>query len=615
MLTVLVVPLAARCSTLKANDLDAGPPRAELVRQVLLRQGDAGVNTYRIPGLTTTKAGSLVAVFDMRYDSLKDLPARIDIGIRRSTDLGKTWGPTQVILHFKNEPGAEGNGVGDPCIVADLQTGTIWVAGLWSHGKHGTAGSGPGLSPDETGQFVLTRSDDDGRTWSKPINITAQVKRPEWRYCFQGPGRGIQLRDGTLVIPGQFKDGDGVPHSFFIYSDDHGSTWRPSPPATPDRNPWSSESQVAELPNGDLLLTMRNSDKSGRRVWAIYSRGKSGSLADGSWSPVWYALPDPGCQGALLAVPATHGEGVLLYSAPAAKPRDRMTLYLSRDGGRTWPVSKLLDPRPSSYSCMTVLPDGSIGMLYETGFAYAAATLTYVRFNLDWLTAAPAMPADGALADLAALKAKLKNRKHPLTWVFTGDSVTQGAKWVGEYRPYPEIVEERVRWELGRVRDLFVNSAVSGAVSKDLLADFDWRVLRFHPDVVSIMIGMNDCGSGWAGRERFAQNLHELIQRVRAAGAIPILNGTNPIDILNPQSKTRKDLPAYNDLIRKVAAWDHVIEVDNWKHWMIEKPTPEALRAWLANPIHPNAAGHRQFAISLFKTLGIYDPKAPMCQP
>ena len=107
-------------------------------------------------------------------------------------------------------------------------TGTIWVAALWSHGDRGWHGSGPGVAPEETGQFMLTRSDDDGLTWSDPINITEQVKDPAWSLMLQGPGEGITMADGTLVFPAQFRSSPAtgkVPHSTLIWSKDHGRTW------------------------------------------------------------------------------------------------------------------------------------------------------------------------------------------------------------------------------------------------------------------------------------------------------------------------------------------------------------------------------------------------------
>jgi sialidase-1 len=170
---------------------------------VVRRRGDEGVHTYRIPALVTSTNGTLIAAFDIRHDSAGDLPANVDVGVMRSTDNGNTWGPMLKALDFdRNVPGSSGNGVGDPTLLVDRVTGALWVAALWSYGNHAYVGSGAGLSTNQTGQYVLARSDDDGLTWSAPINITAQAKvNPDWGVCFNGPGHGIQLRDGTLLWP------------------------------------------------------------------------------------------------------------------------------------------------------------------------------------------------------------------------------------------------------------------------------------------------------------------------------------------------------------------------------------------------------------------------------
>lgn len=235
------------------------------------------------------------------------------------------------------------------------------------------------------------------------------------------------------------------------------------------------------------------------------------------------------------------------------------------------------------------------------------------------LTVAPLRAQDpnspAAQSDRVTLKEKLARMDRPLVWVITGDSITQGAKWLGHERGYPEIVQERVRWSLNRRRDLIINSGVSGEKTGGLLADFDWRVLHFHPDIVSIMIGMNNAAAGLAGRPAFETDLREMIRLIRTAGAIPVLHRTNPIDDENAGAKTRSDLPAYNEVIARVAQSTQTILVDHWTHWRKAKPTPAALRDWLADPIHPNAAGHRQMAIEFFKAIDCYDATSPTCQP
>jgi acyl-CoA thioesterase-1 len=127
-------------------------------------------------------------------------------------------------------------------------------------------------------------------------------------------------------------------------------------------------------------------------------------------------------------------------------------------------------------------------------------------------TSATSKP-DTASHDLLVLQTRIASQE-PLTWVFTGDSVTQGALWTGGLRTYPEIFSERIRWEMHRNRDIIVNTAISGNKTADILQDFDWRIAHLHPDVVSLMIGMNDCTRGPEGEKAFEENLSQLIARI-----------------------------------------------------------------------------------------------------
>lgn len=219
------------------------------------------------------------------------------------------------------------------------------------------------------------------------------------------------------------------------------------------------------------------------------------------------------------------------------------------------------------------------------------------------------------LSDLVSLRTKLAQPSEPLIWILTGDSITQGAQYLSRERAYPDLIHERIRWELRRRRDLLINTAISGDATGGLLADFNWRVLQFNPNIVSIMIGMNNATQGHNGREQFASDLMEIIQRIRTAGAIPILHTTNPIDNQHPDAKTHVDLPAYNKAIVRVALATDTILIDHWSHWCEARTNYTALRDWLADPLHPNAVGHRQFALHFFRTLGCFDDQAVSCQP
>lgn len=216
-----------------------------------------------------------------------------------------------------------------------------------------------------------------------------------------------------------------------------------------------------------------------------------------------------------------------------------------------------------------------------------------------------------AVDGLEGIKALLAG-KDPVTWVITGDSITHGALHTLGWRSYPEHFAERVRWELRRVRDIVINTGISGDRIPGVLADLDWRVLQFRPHVVSLMFGMNDCGAGPSGRDKFHNDLGTLVTRIRNAGAIPLLNTPNTIYVANAES--RSDLPAYADIIREYAVANDIALVDHWEHWQQAKPDQEQLLAWIEDQsIHPGVYGHREFAKEIFRVLGIYDENSPTC--
>lgn len=362
---------------------------------VLRARGDNGSFEFRIPGLAVTTNGTLIATFDVRWDAINDLPANVDVACLRSTDMGNTWGPMITVLDFdKNVSGSSGNGVGDAAVLVDRQTGTIWVAALWSYGNHSLAGSLTGTATNRTGQYVLARSDDDGLTWSAPINITVQAKaNTNWGCAFQGPGNGIQLRNGTLVFPSQHtQPGGGQGKVFFIYSTNHGASWAVSPDVTTNASPTMNENQIVELNSGQIMTSMRMSAGGGGfRGWSTYTPGSS--LSNGTWSPLVLNLPDPICQGSFIRYSSTLDgapRNRLLFSNPSNSvpsgyaSRVRQTIYLSEDEGATWPVARQIDAR-SGYSCLAALPDGTVGLFYEAPADY---DMVFARFSLDWLTQA-----------------------------------------------------------------------------------------------------------------------------------------------------------------------------------------------------------------------------------
>lgn len=211
--------------------------------------------------------------------------------------------------------------------------------------------------------------------------------------------------------------------------------------------------------------------------------------------------------------------------------------------------------------------------------------------------------------DLANIK-ELLGRKAPNIWLFTGDSITHGAKHTHGSRSYPEVFAERIRWELARVRDMVINTGISGNTTQNILNDFEWRVAQFRPSVVSLMIGTNDCAKQELPPEVYRKKLGELVMKIRETGAIPVLH--TPNIIIADGAPERKRLPEYIPVIREVAAQKGVVLVDNYKHWE-SQPQATVYRNWLNDPLHPGAEGHREIARLMFKELEIFDPKAPTC--
>lgn len=340
----------------------------------LRHAGDDGSAAYRIPGLTTTNQGTLLAVYDVRYNNSKDLQEHIDIGLSRSTDGGETWEPMRFPLAFGEWGGLPKaqNGVGDPAILVDTQTNTAWVIAWWTHGMGTGAAwhnSRPGLTPQTTGQLVLSKSTDDGKTWSEPINITQMVKKEDWPLLLQGPGRGITTQDGTLVFAIQYKTSDNIPNAGIMYSKDRGQTWTIENHARTN----TTEAQVAQLPDGSLMLNMRDNRGGSRAVSVTKDLGKTWEEHSSNRS----ALREPVCMASLISVKAEDnvlGRNLLIFSNPDSEThRNHMTIKVSLDNGVTWPTEHqvMLDEGNGwGYSCLTMIDKETVGILYESSLAH-----------------------------------------------------------------------------------------------------------------------------------------------------------------------------------------------------------------------------------------------------
>ena len=336
--------------------------------------GDDNAAAYRIPGLATSNKGTLLGVYDVRYNNGADLQEYVNIGLSRSTDGGQTWEPMRIIMDFGEYGGLPKaqNGVGDPAILVDRVTGTIWVVAAWTHGMgNGRAwhNSRQGMDIRHTAQLVLVKSEDDGRTWSEPINITSQLKDSSWYFLLQGPGSGITMEDGTLVFASQYIGADRVPNAGIMYSKDHGKTWQIHRHARTN----TTEAQVVETEPGVLMLNMRDNRGGSRAVATTRDMGMTWEEHPSSRS----ALQEPVCMASLLRVRAEEnelGRDILLFSNPnTTQGRKNITIKASLDGGQTWHSGNqlLLDEGSGwGYSCLSMVDRGSVGILYESSVAH-----------------------------------------------------------------------------------------------------------------------------------------------------------------------------------------------------------------------------------------------------
>lgn len=326
--------------------------------QVVFKRGDNGHKMMRIPALVRTKADSLLAFCEGRGSSADH--GDVDLVLRRSTDGGETW---DKIIPVYEEGGKKEITIGNPCAVVDQETGSIFLS-FCRNNK----------------DVFITRSDDDGLTWPKPIDITNSVKEQNWGWFATGPGHGIQVTrgkyKGRLLIPCDCEDKTqkgGIKesgHSFVIYSDDHGKTWQHGGISDKGMN----ECEVVECTDGSLLLSMRNYLGKDRRAFARSADGGE------TWSKA--ELKDQlyccTCQASILRY--SFEPSIMLYSGPAGPGRQNMTLYVSYDDGKTWPVSKLIYGRQTSYSELVKLPDGQIGLLMEND---DHTVISFMRFHLN----------------------------------------------------------------------------------------------------------------------------------------------------------------------------------------------------------------------------------------
>ncbi len=339
--------------------------------QTIWRAGDDGIAIYRIPALVTAPNGDLVAACDARMRNGGDLDhaKEINISIRRSSDGGKTW--TKPVNSWTWEWTDDAHWAGsDPSFIVDPKTKKIFLFyNVWESKK-------------EWGiyKFFVQESSDNGKTWSKPRDISSDIAFPEWGFgkgrnnggfIFISSGSGIATSDGTLLHTiVHVNDGNAL-----FGSTDHGKTWKAM--GKPVKN--GDECKVVELSDGKWMINSRWRG-GGRQIHVSSDRGMT-------WDSYYdNSLKDPQCNAQILGVgkvdpKGKKGKRVLLFSNCNADGRRNLYLRASKDDGATWTDGVSIEPKGAAYSDITIFKGKDkkpvIGILWE-GAGYQTINFTTV---------------------------------------------------------------------------------------------------------------------------------------------------------------------------------------------------------------------------------------------
>ena len=367
---------------------DETPHVRKRIGIALRRHWDDAVHTYRIPALATTPKGTLLCVYDMRRRKGRDLQEDIDIGLLRSTDGGRTWGAQQVIMDMGTygDMPQEVNGCSDQGIIVDPKTGEIFCFAVWMNGRAGKhqwseGGSEAGFEIGKSAQFMMVQSKDDGRTWTRPRNMTRTWKDPKWILYAPSPQQGIALRDGTLVMPTDGRDAKDRRFSNLLISRDHGKTWTVSEPASLG----NTECQAVQLSDGSVMLNCRTAGPAKFRTVAVTrDLGRT-------WTPHATnrkGIIEPHCNGSLYRFDYRQdgkARSVLLFANPhSQQTRTHHSIQVSFDEGKTWPKEHrmLLDEgRGAGYPSLSRVDDRHVGIVYEGSGSH----LVFEKVSIDEL--------------------------------------------------------------------------------------------------------------------------------------------------------------------------------------------------------------------------------------
>ncbi len=365
----------------------ATPPKpAPTVQQPLLhtvpfRAGESFAR-YRIPALFFTAKRTLLAFCEGRHKA-GQLTGDIEIVLRRSLDGGQSWEPMQIVADLGKDT------CGNPCIVQDAADGTLWLAFTRSRGDDHEKEIVEGKHAATT--VWITRSTDDGVTWSEPREISDTARKASWGWYGTGPGIGLSLKGGRLIFPSYHTEG-GVYRSHMLFSDDHGASWQIGGDVADN----TSECQIIERDSRTLLVNARTTVGTKRTQRISRDRGATWQAAEGLAE-----LPENNCEGCIYSCFRSGSDGKFdwLFAHPLTTSRAEVHVWLSEDGGKSWPSAQRIWVGPSAYTSMVRLPhSGLVGVLLECGTKTIYDQIAFVKVAPEWLKAkkAPTLPPPAA---------------------------------------------------------------------------------------------------------------------------------------------------------------------------------------------------------------------------
>ncbi len=358
-------------------------PKCEilLTRRLIFAPGDYASRNYRIPAIVTAADGTLVVATDKRKANQGDLPEDIDVVVNRSSDGGMTWSPPITVAKGQGRF----KGYGDAALVRTNEEGGLLCIFVGGNGLWNSTSA----EPQRT---YVSKSLDNGKTWGAPTDITDQLygagcadpTRRNWTASFCSSGAALLSRDGTIWVVAVVRETERKSvkdlANYVYYSEDNGKTWNVSACVMQED---ANEAKIVETDDGGLLVSIRNQQRGARYYSVSHDRGKT-------WTPVgkWQEMQEPGCNGDIIRyTSAKDGDrrSRLLHSVPNANRRRNVSVFVSYDEGKTWPVKKTVQSGGSAYSSLCALADGTIGIYIEENEA-DDYSLWFSRFSLEWLT-------------------------------------------------------------------------------------------------------------------------------------------------------------------------------------------------------------------------------------